>query len=495
MHTDSMLMEAVLRVVWCFALLLFAALPVSARQSQPVAYYEAERVFQTALDVDSRVRFQIFLTGAGYLNAVPSEDFTPRLFESIQRFQQENGFEPNGVLTPQQVEQVLALAMPKFREWGFREIGHPTRGRAIWVPVGLGLVAERTKNGLSFKDPADRLTLNFSFHPHVAVRASFESLIKKYRDQGDAIHYSVLKPDFFVISKTSPQGTDAYIRYHPEDDGILGFSLFWNNAAGNVSGERVAILTSGSLRAAMTGAKFAPPPVPEQVARTEPRRTDPPTTGSVPRQSNPPARKGVSAGSGYFVNRDGYVITNNHVIEDCSAVRVKSSSGTDAGAVIARDAKNDLALIRTSLRNPKSVSIRIGARLGEQVAAFGFPHTDFLATSGNFTMGNITGLVGIGDDTSQLQMSAPVHAGNSGGGLFDMSGNIVGTVVAKIGVKMVERTGDLPQLLGFAVKAPILAAFLDSNGVSYSTGSLGGRMDPADLADHAKSVSVFITCR
>src|SRR4051795_8991439 len=125
------------------------------------------------------------------------------------------------------------------------------------------------------------------------------------------------------------------------------------------------------------------------------------------------------------------------------------------------DTKNDLALIRTSLRNTRSVSIRMGARLGEQVAAFGFPHTDFLATSGNFTMGNITGLVGLGDDTSQLQMSAPVHSGNSGGGLFDMSGNIVGTVVAKIGVKMVERTGDIPQLLGFAAKAPILAAFLD----------------------------------
>jgi len=161
----------------------------------------------------------------------------------------------------------------------------------------------------------------------------------------------------------------------------------------------------------------------------------------------------MSAGSGYFINRDGYVITNNHVVEDCSAVKVKAMGDADSRAMIlARDTKNDLALIRTSLRNARSVSIRMGARLGEPVAAFGFPHTDILATSGNFTMGNITGLVGVSDDTSQLQMSAPVHSGNSGGGLFDMSGNVVGTVVAKIGVKMVERTGDIPQLLGFAIK-------------------------------------------
>jgi len=489
-------MEAALRRVWCLTLLLIAAHPASARQSLPPTYYEAERVFQTALEVDNRVLFQILLTGAGYLNAVPSEDFTPRLFEAIQRFQQENGFEPNGVLKPEQVERVLARVAPKFKEWGFREISHPTRGRTIWVPVGLGLTPERTKNGLSFKDPLDRLTLNYAFLPNVPVRAAFEDLLTKFHGQGDTIHYSVLKPDFFVISKTSPEGSDAYMRYHAEGTGILGFSLFWNNAAGNVSGERIAILTSGSLRASMTGARFAPPPVPEQVARTEPRRPDPPTTGSVPNQGSPAPKKGMSTGSGYFVNRDGYVVTNNHVVEACSAVGVKAPGGVDPRAtILARDTKNDLALIRTSLRNTRSVSIRMGARLGEQVAAFGFPHTDFLATSGNFTMGNITGLVGMGDDTSQLQMSAPVHSGNSGGGLFDMSGNIVGTVVAKIGVKMVERTGDLPQLLGFAVKAPILAAFLDSNGLSYSPGTLGSRMDPADLAEHAKSVSVFIVCQ
>ena len=204
----------------------------------------------------------------------------------------------------------------------------------------------------------------------------------------------------------------------------------------------------------------------------------------------------MTTATGYFLNREGYVVTNNHVVENCSVVRVKSTSGSDQAArVVTRDTKNDLALIKTSIRGAKPVAIRIGARLGEQVAAFGFPHADFLATSGNFTMGNITGLVGIKDDTSRLQMSAPVHAGNSGGPLLDMSGNVVGTVVAKIGIQMVEGTGDIPQLLGFAVKAPILVAFLDSNGMSYSTGTLRGRMDTADLAEHAKSVSVFITCQ
>ena len=69
------------------------------------------------------------------------------------------------------------------------------------------------------------------------------------------------------------------------------------------------------------------------------------------------------------------------------------------------------------------------------------------------------------------------------------------SVADQIAWRSVPGEGDIPQLLGFAVKAPIVAAFLDSNGIAYGTGSLGSRLDPADLAEHAKSVSVFITCR
>src|SRR4051794_37442162 len=96
-----------------------------------------------------------------------------------------------------------------------------------------------------------------------------------------------------------------------------------------------------------------------------------------PEQGRNEAKNSVTTGTGYFLNRDGYVITNNHVVNQCSSVRVKSLSGSDVSArVVARDTQNDIALISTSIRGSKSVSIRFGARLGEQVAAFGFPHTD-----------------------------------------------------------------------------------------------------------------------
>ena len=140
--------------------------------------------------------------------------------------------------------------------------------------------------------------------------------------------------------------------------------------------------------------------------------------------------------------------------------------------------------------------LRLGTRLGEGVEAFGFPHSDTLATAGNFTLGNITALSGLGDDSRYLQISAPVQAGNSGGPLLDGSGNLVGVVSAKLdAVRMAMNSGDLPQNVNFAVKSAILASFLDANRVAYKVGTAGKALEPADIADQARAMSGFVVCR
>jgi serine protease Do len=62
-------------------------------------------------------------------------------------------------------------------------------------------------------------------------------------------------------------------------------------------------------------------------------------------------------------------------------------------------------------------------------------------------------------------------------------------------MKMVAAGGDLPQNVNFALKASVVANFLDKERVSYDTGSATTPMQPADLAGHAKTMSVFIACR
>ncbi len=183
-----------------------------------------------------------------------------------------------------------------------------------------------------------------------------------------------------------------------------------------------------------------------------------------------------SSGTGFFVTTEGAVITNAHVVEDCSTIRVTSDQGATAVAkVVARDGRNDLALLGTGLAARKAAAFRTSIRLGEAVEAFGYPLTEVLAKSGNFTLGNVSALVGLGENSRYLQISAPVQPGNSGGPLLDQNGNLVGVVSAKLNALklMLATNGDIAQNVNFAIKASIVASFLEANGVGYTTGAAG----------------------
>ena len=127
--------------------------------------------------------------------------------------------------------------------------------------------------------------------------------------------------------------------------------------------------------------------------------------------------------------------------------------------------------------------------------AFGFPLSGLLSDSGNLTKGSITASSGLGDSTSQVQISAPVQAGNSGGPLIDYSGNVVGVVVSKLSaLKVAEITGDLPQNVNFAIKRRIVEAFLDSHDVDYISAQSTENLDAADIAGAAKKYTVRVLC-
>jgi S1-C subfamily serine protease len=233
---------------------------------------------------------------------------------------------------------------------------------------------------------------------------------------------------------------------------------------------------------------FVKPPVPPAA---------PPSAQNNAPAPAPKSKVGFSSGSGFFVSNEGHVLTSNHVIEDCTKIGVSMDQEEPADArAVARDATNDLALLSTTLKPPTVATLRSGLRLGESVAAFGFPHADVRARSGNFTMGNATALVGIGDDSRYLQVSAPVQAGSSGGPLLDQNGNLVGIVTYKLNARKWEQEyGDLPQNVNFALKAAIIAKFLHSNRINFPTGSARLALKPEELADRAKSMSVFILCK
>jgi S1-C subfamily serine protease len=241
-------------------------------------------------------------------------------------------------------------------------------------------------------------------------------------------------------------------------------------------------------------------PAPSEQQPTIPPSPPAPEAAKTVDEPTPPAKQDAetTAGTGFFVTSDGAIVTNAHVVENCSDIRVTTDQRAMAVAkVIARDSRNDLALLSSTLTTKKPAAFRTSMRLGEGIEAFGYPLTDVLAKAGNFTLGNVSALVGMGEDSRYLQISAPVQPGNSGGPLLDQYGNVVGVVSAKLNALklMLVTNGDIAQNVNFAIRASIVTSFLDANSVVYATGSATQSLQSADLADQAKAISAFIECR
>lgn len=137
----------------------------------------------------------------------------------------------------------------------------------------------------------------------------------------------------------------------------------------------------------------------------------------------------TSLGSGFIIDPTGYIVTNNHVIENSDQITVTLNTGEILPAkVIGRDAKTDLALLKVTPRKPLPVA-HFGdsetARIGDWVIAIGNP----FGLGSTVTAGIVSArnrIINAGDYDDFIQTDAPINRGNSGGPLFDMQGNVVG---------------------------------------------------------------------
>jgi S1-C subfamily serine protease len=161
-------------------------------------------------------------------------------------------------------------------------------------------------------------------------------------------------------------------------------------------------------------------------------------------------------GSGFFVSKDGYLLTNHHVVKDAERIEVKYQDQLFTAKVIKLDQENDLALLKVEGRNfqPLSISRGDSADLGQEVFTIGFPNIQMQGVAPKYTDGKISSLAGMLDDPSEYQISVPVQPGNSGGPLCDASGQVVGIIVARISdFAALQTTGAMPQNVNYAVKS------------------------------------------
>jgi S1-C subfamily serine protease len=215
-------------------------------------------------------------------------------------------------------------------------------------------------------------------------------------------------------------------------------------------------------------------------------------------ESRPPAGPTSFSGTGFCVHPDGYVLTNYHVIDGAHEILGRSPRQRCRLESVFADPTNDLALLRADTSLPGVAAFRDGrqAQLGEAVIVIGYPLGGLLGSGPQVTTGNVSSLIGPGDDTRSLQFTAPTQSGNSGGPLLDSDGAVVGVVSSKLNaVRVHEMTGDIPQNVNFAIKAALARGFLEAVGIDYQSRIPRATRSTADIAAEARDFVVKIECQ
>ena len=223
-----------------------------------------------------------------------------------------------------------------------------------------------------------------------------------------------------------------------------------------------------------------------------------------PEQSSKTIKQFYS-GTGFMFGSKDYVITNWHVVRNTNNINVKFLNGEKIKAeVVLKDAKNDIAFLKLeeSPQLPAS-SLKVGnssnVRMGDKVFTIGYPAHWVMGKNPKYTEGVINALSGIRDDPKVFQISVQIQPGNSGGPLFNQSGEVIGITQASLDPQLAtESIGALPQNVNYAIKSsyikklfPMLPETLVSN-----RGIVVVPTDPknslANFIDNAKNNIVLI---
>ncbi len=213
-------------------------------------------------------------------------------------------------------------------------------------------------------------------------------------------------------------------------------------------------------------------------------------------------------GSGFYVSNLRHVVTNQHVIEKCKKITVGYNNALQIKAdLVASDKRNDLAILQTSsmdmasaeeksfLQKLKMVMPNIVSkglmRLedvsgGEEIFVAGFPFGTSISDEMKLDDGIVRSTKGMDNDVTQFIISSDIQKGNSGGPIYDKTGNIVGMAVSRFVNKN--------DKINFAIKGSTIKQFLSVNDIPTKWANKKEEMDTKDIYQLASKQTVMVVC-
>jgi S1-C subfamily serine protease len=206
-----------------------------------------------------------------------------------------------------------------------------------------------------------------------------------------------------------------------------------------------------------------------------------------------------AAGTGFFINDQGELVTNHHVVKNCTQLFSQVGKTYARAELRVEDPEKDLAVLKTpDVTNTKFASFAKDpqVQIGQTIVTLGYPLQGLLTSSPTLSTGIVSALAGPHDIKELFQHSAPVQPGNSGGPVIDEHGKVVGIVVGSLSTIMLARaTGAIPQNLNFAIQGGVVQQFLTAHKVKYVTRKDKPKpLGATELASQASSYTVQVLC-
>ncbi|MCA6125937.1 peptidoglycan-binding protein [Bradyrhizobium sp. WSM 1704] len=387
-----------------------------------------------AMTQAERLALQSDLAWVGEYNGAISGDVSERMVNAIKEFQKKRGGKPTGVLNPQERGALADTARKRQDNVGWKIVTEPATGARVGIPTKLVPQLTSDASGAKWTSPTGTvqvlLTRRKEANPATAKLAEQE----KKEPAGRSVDYTVVKPDFFVLSGMQGQ-KKFYLRGTFKGDEVRILTILYDQAVQNTV-EPVVIAMSSAFTAFPSGVLAGPPP-----------------------------RKTVEYGTGVVVSDDGAIVTDRVATEQCIALTIPGYGNADR---VAEDKEHDLALLRIyGARGLKPLNIAGNAtQTALDITGIADPQNQGGSAAASSVKASVAQLGGGGD----AALSPPPALGFSGAAALDGDGKFAGIAVLRP-VLVAGPAGTTPPAQAALVPADTVREFLKAHGVNASGGS------------------------
>ena len=434
------------------ATLIFVAAGVSAQaqmtppstagtKPKSVATVPVRPALQTPADTANamaqgeRQAIQSDLAWVGQYNGAITGEVSERMVAAIKEFQKARGGKQTGVLNPQERSVLAETARHRQDNVGWKIVTDPGTGARLGVPTKLVPQQSSDANGAQWSSSTGTIQIQLARRKEANPTTAKLAEREKKDPPGRSIDYTVVKPDFFVLS--GMQGLKKfYLRGTFKGDEVRILTILYDQATeGTV--EPVVIAMSSAFNPFPTGAQIV----------------------------GPPPRKTVEYGTGVVVSEDGAIVTDRQITDDCLAVVIAGYGNADR---IAEDKEHDLALLRIyGARGLKPLGLAIGAaKSGVELTGIVDPQSQGGGTAASSVKASVAAV----GASSELALSPAPAVGFSGAAVLDADGKFAGIALLKP-VIVAGPASATPASQAALIPADTVREFLKANGVNAAGGS------------------------